>query len=264
MNGIINLFLPLLIVTFILYVLSRAVDRLVLRRMGRRWYLWTMWPGVVVHELSHFVACILTFTRVRRVQLYQPSADSLGFVEHDRTRNPVKKVIISLAPLFGVTATMWLIARWLFPQLHSSFEGLIQSALVDFNSFQSFFNFSAAYFNTYGTYISELVRNFDASSWQTYVFIYLILSLSSHAAPSKEDLSHTYAGLFGLSILFALLYYIDQIVHTPITWHVVQWLTTPVFIAIGVLMYGILFTAISLVILGILSLVVRAAKRGIQ
>ncbi len=262
MNGIINLLLPLLVVTIVLYIFSRAVDRVVLRRMGRRWYLWTMWPGVVVHELSHFVACILTFTRVRRVQLYQPTADSLGFVEHDRTRNPVKKVIISLAPLFGVTATMWLIARWLFPEIHSSFESLMQSALVDFNSFQGFFSFSATYFNTYGHYLSELIKNFDASTWQTYVFIYLILSLSSHAAPSKEDLGHTYAGLFGLSILFALLYYIDQIIQVPLTWHVIQWLSAPVFIAVGVLMYGILFTVISLVILGVLSLVVRTVKRG--
>jgi hypothetical protein len=261
MIGITNLFLPLLIQILVLYFLSRLVDKLVLRRLGRGWYLATMWPGVMIHELSHFVGCLITLTKVYRVHLFDPSGDSLGFVEHARTRNPLKNIIISIAPLFGVTAVIWLLTKFLFPELYLAFSSNISAALSDFTTFQNFFNITRDYFLQYWIYIKDLAGSFDLGAWQTYVFIYLMLSLSSHAAPSKEDLKHTYAGLAGLIVIFTLIYYVDQWLQVPITWTIIKWLTTPVYLAAGFLTYGIIFAAISLVIMLIFSLIVRLFKR---
>jgi len=262
MIGVINLFLPLFIQILVLYFLSRLVDKLVLRRLGRGWYLATMWPGVMIHEFSHFVGCLITFTKVYRVHLFHPSGDSLGFVEHARTRNPVKNIIISMAPLFGVTAVIWLLTKFLFPELYVSLSNNISAALSDFTTFQNFFNFTKDYFSQYWIYIKDLISSFDLGSWPTYLFIYLMLSLSSHAAPSKEDLKHTYAGMVGLIVIFTLLYYVDQWLQVPVTWTIIKWLTTPVYLAAGFLTYGIIFAAISLVIMLLISLVVRLFKRG--
>ncbi len=262
MIGVINLFLPLFIQILVLYLLSRLVDRLVLRHLGRGWYLATMWPGVVIHEFLHFVGCLITFTRVYRVHLFHPSGDSLGFVEHARTRNPVKNIIISMAPLFGVTAGIWLLTKFLFPELYVSLSSNIGAALSDFTTFQNFFNFTKDYFLQYWIYIKDLISSFDFGSWPTYLFIYLMLSLSSHAAPSKEDLKHTYAGMVGLIVFFTLLYYVDQWLQVPVTWTIIKWLTTPVYLTAGFLTYGIIFAAISLVIMLLISLIIRLFRRG--
>ncbi|MFA5135421.1 MAG: hypothetical protein WC505_06585 [Patescibacteria group bacterium] len=264
MIGIANIFLPLFIQILLLYGLSRAVDRIVLQRLGRRWYLLTMWPGVVCHELSHLIACLATFTRVRRVRLFYPSGDSLGFVEHDRTGNPLKKVVISIAPLFGVTAAMLLLAWALLPDLYHSSLSTVQAAVVDFSSFASFFRFTVQYFSQFWDTVSSLVQAFNWDSWQTYVFIYLMLSLSSHAAPSREDLSHTFSGLLGIAALFTLFFIVDQWLQVPMTWTVISWMTTPLFLAAQFLMYGILFAAISLCVLVLLSLVARPLIKRIE
>jgi len=264
MIAIINLFLPLLIQILVLYFLSRLVDKLVLRRLGRGWYLATMWPGVVIHELSHFIGCLITFTRVYRVHLFNPTGDSLGFVEHEKTRNPVTNIIISIAPLFGVTAVIWLLTKFLFPELYVFFSSNVSGALNDFTTFQNFFNFTRDYFSQYWLYVKDLISIFDFSNFSTYLFIYLMLSLSSHAAPSKEDLKHNYAGLAGLIVIFTIIYYVDQWLQIPITWTIIKWLTSPVYLAAGFLTYGIIFAAISLAIMVLISLIARLFKRGVK
>jgi len=264
MGGIINLFLPLFIQILVLYFLSQLLNRLVLRRLGRGWYLATMWPGVMVHELSHLVGCLITFTKVYRVHLFNPTQDSLGFVEHAKSRNPVKNIIISIAPLFGVTAVIWLLTRFLWSDLYVAQVSSLQAALTDFTTFQNFFDFTKEYFSQYWIYIKDLIQSFDLTSWQTYVFIYLMLTLSSHAAPSKEDLTHTYIGMAGIAVLFVLIYGADQWLQVPITWTIVQWLATPVFFAASLLTYGIIFAAISVIIMLLISLVVRVLKGGVS
>lgn len=263
MVGIINLFLPLFIQVLILYFLSRLLNRIILKRLGRTWYLATMWPGVVVHELSHLLGCLLTFTKVSRVHLFHPTEDSLGFVEHERVHNPLTTIVISVAPLFGVTTVMWLITRWLWPDLYQTSVGAVQAALADFRTFQDFFNFTLDYFQRYWTYLRELVAGFNLDAWQTYLFVYLMLTLSSHAAPSKEDLQHAYYGIVCLIAVFVLIYYLDQWLQVPLTWTAIRWLATPVFLAANFLAYGIIFAGLSLLIMSLVALVFRVFKRGI-
>ncbi len=261
MIGILNLFLPLVILVLILYALSRTVDGLVLRRLGRGWYLVTMWPGVVVHELSHFVGCLITFTKVYKVRLFYPSGSSLGFVQHERVHNPITKIVISIAPLFGGTAVIWLLTKWLWPDLYAMQLTSLHQAVSDVTSWDTFFSITSYYANQFWMYIKDLVLQFDFTRWQTYVFIYAMLSLSSHAAPSKEDLKHTYWGIGGLAVIFTFLYILDQWLQASITWTIIQWLTKPISLAAAFLAYGVIFAALSVVLLFIMSLVIRLFKR---
>ncbi|MBU0597720.1 hypothetical protein KKF61_01835 [Patescibacteria group bacterium] len=264
MVGIINIFLPLIIQILILYSLSRIIDRLVIRRLGKGWYLATMWPGVMIHELAHFVACLITLTKVYKVRLFYPSGDSLGFVQHAKSHNPIKNIIISIAPLFGVTAVIWLLTKFLWPDLYVNQVSGIQAALTDFSSFKNFFAFSQDFFIQYVNYIKDLLSSLDFFSWQTYIFIYLMLTLSSHAAPSKADLKHTYYGILGLLVVFTLILMFDQWLQVPVTWTVVQWLAKPLFMAASFITYGIVFAMFSLILLLLISLVFRVFKRGVS
>lgn len=261
MTGIINLFLPLFINLLVLYFMSSLLGRLVLRRLGRGWYLATMWPGVVMHELSHLVACWVTLTRVYRVEFFKPSGDRLGMVEHGRSKNPITNILISTAPLFGITAIIWLLTKYIFPDLYLAQISNINTAITDFSTFQIFFNFTKDYFFQYWDYIRELFISLNFSSWQTYLFIYMMFTLSSHAAPSKQDLKYTFWGIFGLILLFTLIYYIDQWLQVPITWNIIQWLTKPLYLATGFIAYGIIFTVFSLILMSIFSLFVRIFRK---
>lgn len=260
MISVINLFLPLIIQILILYFLSRLLDKLILRRIGRTLYLITQWPGVIVHEFSHLIACLITFTRVFQVKLFAPQGDTLGFVSHAQSRNPVKNIIISIAPLFGVTAVIWLLIKFLLPELYFSVTNPVSKALTDFSSFQSFFNFSKDYFQNFWHYITNLWQNIDFSKWQTYLFIYLMLSLGAHSAPSKQDLKHTYFGIGGLAVVFIILYYIGSWLKIDILWQIAKWLAYPVGFTAGFLTYGIVFAVLAVIIMVIVSILVRVFR----
>lgn len=260
MISIINLFLPLIIQILILYFLSKLLNRLVLQRLGRTWYLITQWPGVMVHELSHLVGCLITFTKVFQVKLFAPSGDTLGFVSHAQSRNPIKNIIISIAPLFGVTAVIWLLIRFLLPELYFAVLNPTKAGLVDMTSFNHFFNFTKDYFSQFGHYFTSLWQNIDLGKWQTYIFIYFMLSLGSHAAPSKEDLKHTFWGIGGLAIIFFILYYLGIWLKVDILWSVTKWLVYPVSLAAGFLTYGIVFTVLAVIIMFLIAVVFRIFK----
>lgn len=262
MEAVLNLFLPLAIQLLVLFGLSQLIDRMVLRYLGRGWYLALTWPGVVVHELSHFIGCIITFTRVTRVELFHPHGNTLGMVEHVQTRNPIKNIIISIAPLFGVTFVMWLLTRWVLPSFYQDQLDLVRGAIQSAEAYTHFFSLSGAFISQYWTSLLDLLSVIDFGQWQTYVFLYLMVTLSSHAAPSNVDLKHTYFGVAGLGIMFFILIMIDRWLQTQATWTVVQWLSGPVYFLVQFLTIGIFFSMVSALIMGLLSLMGKFMKKG--
>jgi hypothetical protein len=214
----------------------------------------------MIHELSHLVGCLITFTRVFQVKLFAPSGDTLGFVSHAQSRNPIKNIIISIAPLFGVTAVIWLLIRLLLPELYFAVFNPVKAGLTDIASFNQFFNFTKDYFTQFSHYFASLWQNIDLGKWQTYLFIYLMLSLGSHAAPSKEDLKHTFWGISGLAVVFLILYYLGVWLKTDILWSMTKWLVFPVSLAAGFLTYGIVFSLLGVIIMFFLAFIIRLIK----
>ena len=262
MLGLINIFIPLFIQVLVLYFLSRLINKLVLRRLGRGWYLATMWPGVVIHEMSHAVGCLLTFTKIHKINLFKPEGETLGSVEHANTKNPISRIIISTAPLFGVTGVMWALTILFFNDFYNVQVGGLEIALDSFTSFKSFFSFSGDYFMHYWNFLKELIVTIDFSNWWTYIYLYLMLSLSSHAAPSKQDLKYTFSGVLLLALIFIGLFFFDQWIQVPLTWSMIQAFVWPVYLITNFLIYGIAFSLVSLIIISLVSLVYNLVKRG--
>lgn len=55
-------------------------------------------PGVIVHELAHFFACVITGTKVTNLVLFR-FENPPGYVEHETPRSYTKRLVIALAPL---------------------------------------------------------------------------------------------------------------------------------------------------------------------
>lgn len=68
-------------------------------------------PGVMVHEMAHWLACKLTRTPVYQLCLFQPE-NPFGYVVHAEPSSPAKQFAIGAAPFLVNTLLAIMISRW--------------------------------------------------------------------------------------------------------------------------------------------------------
>ena len=164
------------------YAMDRLAGLLGFRRggagLGRVAFYLLVLPGVILHEAAHYLACLLTGTRVLRFVPFWPQRSAsgrllLGYVRHERRPFPVKAVIglapILLNPLGVLAVTTLLTPLTLAEVIDPRFEVINEVVLT-------------SGFLTH----SSLV----AATW-----IYLSLSFALGSVPSREDLSSVPAAL---------------------------------------------------------------------
>lgn len=149
--------------------------------VGRIAFYLSVFPGVVLHEGAHYLACLITGTRVVRFAPFSPqrSADGrlvLGYVRHERRALPIR-AIIGLAPV-----------------LLNPLGLLLATALLTPLTFEEVADPS----------VGEVVERISADGYLTdspllvVFWAYLSLSFSLGSVPSREDLS-------GLPLLLLVL-----------------------------------------------------------
>jgi len=85
------------------YAMSRMITWGFGGNIGRAGFYLLVAPGVALHETAHYLACLLTGTRVGRFVPFSPSLSQdgrlrLGYVKHERRSAPIT-ALIGLAPL---------------------------------------------------------------------------------------------------------------------------------------------------------------------
>jgi len=190
--------LPLLIELLALYLLSRTLGKLVASIGSRGLYYFLVLPGTIAHELSHAAAAVLCRERIRRMSLFEYSADSmqLGSVEHTVKKDSwryLKLPLISLAPLVGCSAVLFWITRLFFAGVVPiEVTGIEPDLQVVFSS------------------VSAMLWEMDYTLPETWLFLYLALSLSLGAAPSRADIKNCFTSLLVLGAVLALFGYAGQ------------------------------------------------------
>jgi hypothetical protein len=141
--------------------------------LGRAVFYLLVFPGVVLHEGAHYLACVLTATRVSRFAPFSPGRRSndgrlmLGYVRHERRAFPVGAVI-GLAPVLLNPLGLLLVTALLTPL---TFQEVAEPSL------------------------GSVVEGIFASGFLTdapglaAVWAYLSLSFALGSVPSREDLS---------------------------------------------------------------------------
>jgi len=140
--------------------------------LGRMAFDLLVFPGVVLHEGAHYLACLLTGTKVFRFAPFSPGRTNdcrlmLGYVRHEHRAYPIR-VIIGLAPI-----------------LLNPLGLLFVTALLTPLTFQEVANPS----------ISVMVERIFASGFLpdtpllATIWAYLSLSFALGSVPSGEDLS---------------------------------------------------------------------------
>ena len=155
--------------------------------LGRIAFYLLVFPGVVLHEGAHYLACLLTGTKVSRFAPFSPRRSNggrlvLGYVRHERRALPIG-AIIGLAPILlnplGLLFVTALLTPLTFeevanPSVRVVAEGILTSGFL------------------------------TRTPLLAAIWAYLSLSLALGSVPSREDLSSLPVLLmvFGGGILF--------------------------------------------------------------
>ncbi len=172
---------------------SRLISSLLMRMVGTPLYFFIVWPGVVIHELSHFIGALITLTPIHGLSLTPEEGLKgellLGKVVHESTSNPFKKVTISGAPFVGGSVALWVF-------LHALSGDATAPLITDALSGNL-----AGYTHAWWEFIKHMTLAFQYTYWLHWIFVYCIFSISSQLAPSWHDLKYTLIGIFEISIL---------------------------------------------------------------
>ncbi len=178
-----NIYLPLIYI-FSFFTLIMIFDSLINYFMRESFigmkYRYFVAPGIIIHEYSHALFALLTFHKVSKISLFDPNG---GYVLHQKTREPLSQVLISFAPIIGISLSFYLITYLLQP------NWLHQVNLHDPNSFL------------------HTLSQTDFTRWQTWLHLYLATSFATCLAPSRQDYK---VALSGILILILIIFLLSQ------------------------------------------------------
>ena len=159
--------------------------------LGRMAFYLLIFPGVVLHESAHYLACQLTGTKVLSFAPFSTRRSDggrlvLGYVRHERRGLPIE-AIIGLAPILlnplGLLLVTALLTPLTFQEVANPRLGTIRESIL-----------SSDYFT--------------ASPLLAAIWVYLSLSFALGSVPSRKDLASlpVVLILFGWGILLISLF----------------------------------------------------------
>jgi hypothetical protein len=187
---------------YILSEIQRVSNRLLIGLIGYKGMILSSFPGVILHELNHFIFCIIFGHKVIKMRLFEPnlSSGSLGYVNHSynprSTYQQIGNFFIGMAPLIGGSLILFLMTNHFFlinqesPLITSNQYNLSLSMTLYDNittNFDYFINTTKILFNQIGLMLMEQpIKGAFVS--------FLLISIASHASPSKSDLQGARSG----------------------------------------------------------------------
>lgn len=175
---------PFIVFALIIHWLERVIQSQLARTFGWNSVLWTGWLGTPIHELSHVLMCKLFRHRIDEMVLFEPDRETgrLGYVRHSYKAGnwfeEIGNVFIGLAPLIGGSIALAALLWGFYPDIATE---AIDSAAGETTGIAT----------QTVTMVRAVFRGiFNASDYGTirfWAFIYLVLCVGSHMAPSGSD-----------------------------------------------------------------------------
>ncbi len=176
-----------------------------LMRLGSRWALFPLiGPGIITHELSHYLVCKGTLATVTRVKLFDfdNASAQFGGVSYRHTSNPLLRFpinfLVGIAPLPGALLCMLALTNLLLP------DYLLLSVSVALNNALVYTVTQIEFWQVLFVEAPALLNAFELNA-KTVAWIVVVGLISHGAAPSIRD--YKLAMPFGV-IVFLLLWVI--------------------------------------------------------
>ena len=167
--------LPWIAVALVMQLLSNSIRKSLAKIFGIQGYIYLTAPGVMIHEIGHAIFCLIFRHKIVEMKLFSPEEDgTLGYVNHSYNPNSfyqrIGNFFIGTGPIWFGVAVLCLISWLLLPD---------EMQISDFFSL-----------NFWGR-------------WQSYIWLYLALTISSHITLSPPDLAGSVDG--GIAIMATAL-----------------------------------------------------------
>ena len=225
------LLVPLVVCALAIHWFERIIQRRLSTRFGWSSVLWTGWLGTPIHESSHLLMCPVFRHRIDEVAFFEPDRKSgrLGYVRHSFHQGnwfeEMGNLFIGIAPLIGGSLVLLALlfvfypdaanAAWMATAVPENLptipvDGQAAAASDALSSSNGIWE--QLWLRTTGMLSSLLtLANWTGPRW--WIFLYLVLCVGSHMAPSKSDYQGSLKGALitaGIFIgLIALLYAIQ-------------------------------------------------------
>lgn len=191
---------PLALFAWLIHLNEWLVQRRLSSRFGWKSVLVTGWLGTPVHELSHALLCVVFRHEIVDMALFKPDRNNqrLGYVVHSWKSGDLYQDIggffIGIAPLMGGTAVLFGLLLLFFPD-----EG--QSSLFVQNPDLPFWS---QVLNATSGLFRGLFKPENLLSFRLWLFLYLVICVGSHMAPSGDDYHGAQkGGMIVAAVLFA-------------------------------------------------------------
>jgi len=188
MNLIAGSFLTVICMGFVIILISRTLDFLWAKVLPMRFlYSLIRAPGVIVHEISHVLGCLITGARIKKVVYFSVEG---GSVTYTSPKIPyIGDLIINTAPLFFLPLVL-AACTWIF----SEYLGCVFPPVpLHADSVDAFFGL---FTGILGMFTLNLIPRFNP--W-FLLYLYLTLSFVLSVAPSTQDIRNA---AIGISIIF--------------------------------------------------------------
>jgi len=164
---------------FLLFAIQQKIHTIYFKTIGWKGILLTAWIGTPVHELSHAIFAWMFGHKIHKISFFSPNKETqrLGYVTHSYEKWSIVQrfgsFFIGGAPLIVGPLVILSLLYWLQPQLYSLIHTFDLSLIL------------------------QSIK--DPLFW---IFMYIAFSISSHMAPSLQDMSGMKQGLGILLIAF--------------------------------------------------------------
>lgn len=186
-------FLTVICIGIVVILISRILDVLWAQAVPLRMlYSIIRAPGIIIHECSHVLGCLITGAVVKKVVFFSQEG---GSVTHTPSKIPyIGDVVISTAPLFIIPLVL-AGCTWVFSQYFGCVYPQLPPAV---DSTDALFGLCAGIIRMF---TMNLVVRFNA--W-FLLFLYVTLTLVLSLAPSTQDIKNAAIGI-GIITLSGIL-----------------------------------------------------------
>jgi hypothetical protein len=179
------LFLPVMLQLLLLFAAGRLFVTVV-RGIASAVITLLVAIGTPLHELSHALACLVTFSGVAAIKLVSDEVSTASVTP--KRWHVVSRVVAALAPLFGGTLVLWLTATYIIPGFAAP---TIPPPQLDLESAASLGTVLREALDYLGRFVQTAYQNLPGlqwDNWRTYAGLYIAFSVGLGIAPSGQDL----------------------------------------------------------------------------
>ncbi len=220
----------IIVLIALILITSFLVDFFLINSFLGKSYRVFVAPGIIVHELSHALFCILTGASIKKISLFEKKG---GYVQHTQPRIPILgQFLISFAPFVIGLGSIYLLIRY---------AGMpnVDFSLVNLN-----------WYNYLDTAI-HFLRTININGLYALAAVYLVFSIVVTMTPSWQDLANAISAIIIL-ILIGLL--ASKYLHYSVNLGIVS---QPVLIVLATVLFLLILLLLLSIIIYTLSFLIR-------